>query len=251
MLKKILLASILFVSWYYIGVFFPPNITHDINTISRWDWYQIIINFFLAIFTFWAVLTALFKEWIVWLFWKPQVITTTEIIENQNRESNEPNNWEQRNTYVQSYSGQFIIENTWNMSAMNLEVKIESIKFKWLNDADYTNVSILEKSLIWNDDWWNWVINLAPEMRRRIKFCEITAPEQEPDVTSNNSRATLRINGTKDNILYSTWWNWIIECLIHSNNWKSRKETLEIHWSGSWCDRIPEMKNKFSAKLKK
>lgn len=242
---------------YLIGNIIPIKYlspTIEFTTIKSAEYYGLIVSSISAFVTFLAVIIALFKEDIrkKWIFSKIEVsIPEENFFEVLNSSiGNTTDNTNQALEAVK-YNCKIEIFNSGSISAMGLEIQLESLIFK---GTDYPTPQIIEtfsRSLSWNGNG-ETKINISPEGKKTISILELTAPEQQSSPEGDNLTIPAKLNiADIDNYPDFKKGKWTGSFAIFSTNAKPVRFTIEIVWNGRWQKRASEMKNNLKIDLKK
>lgn len=231
--------------------FLQPKI--EFSTIQTADYYSIVVNSISAFVTFLAVIIALFKEDIrkLWEFSKITVTIPSEsFFEVLNSSIGNTEDNISRPLEAIKYYCNIEVCNSGNISAMGLEIQLESLTF---SSPDFTTPQMIEtssKSISWNNQNES-KINLSPEGRKIISIIELSAPEQQSSPGGNNTTLPSKLNfaGISNNSDFIRG-KWVGSFAIFSTNAKPTRFKIEIDWNGRWQSRATEMRSNLRIDLK-
>lgn len=191
-----------------------------------------IINLFVCIGSFVAIIVALFKSEIEGMFKSVDLKAAFEnstVFEVLNEESSD-------NPTARQYYNNLFLTNYGNINALNCEVQIDEIKFKRETDLRPTSLYCEKLKLPFISDS---AFISANGGYQRIRLFEITS-SQDPD---GNIKMTLKLG---ENIYPITvGGTWTIKCCANLENAKPYVFTCEIKWDGMWHARRNEMQINF------
>ena len=251
--KKIGIGLAISIIAYIIGNLVPisylkPSVKQ--TEIESAEFLGIVISSISALVTFLAVLIALFKEdirkW--WEYSKIEVSIPEEnfreVLKSSIDSPNQPLEADRYDCKIEVY-------NSGNISAMGLEMQLESLVY---SGVDFPTAQIIESyghSIFW-DGKNESKITLPPEGRKSISILGLSAPEQQssPEGDEVTIPSKLNIAGL-DNPDDFKRGKWTAAFAIFSTNAKPIRFTMEIDWNGRWENRVTEMKNHLKIELKK
>jgi len=251
--KKIGLGLIISVVAYVIGNLIPVEFLKPeikVTEIESAEYYGLMISSISAIVTFLAVVIALFKEDIR-KWWEYSRVEASipnesfyEILKNNIDSSVQP-------LEAEKYDCKIQIFNSGNISAMGLEVQLESLIYSGVDFPTPQNIETYGHSIYWNGQK-ELKINLPPEGKKSISILELIAPEQQssPEGEDVSIPCQLNIAGIENSKDYSKG-KWTASFAIFSTNAKPIRFQIEIDWNGRWEKRVTEMRNHLKIELKK
>lgn len=253
---KIGLGLMIVILAYLIGNLIPIKYlspTVDSTPIKTAEYYGIIISSLSAFVTFLAVIIALFKEDIrkIWEYSKIQVsIPKENFFEILNSSIGHTTDNSNQPLEAIKYNCKIEIYNSGSISAMGLEMQLESLVY---TGSDYPTPQIIEtlgQSINWNG-LNETKINLPPEGKKALSILELSAPEQQSSPTGQNVLipAKLVIANIDNNSDFKKG-KWTAAFAIFSTNAKPVRFKIEIDWNGRWQMRATEMKNNLKIDLK-
>lgn len=228
----ILIIVVVFISAYYVGCRYPLfSLLYTVSNdpVNPGTHFGNIINIFLCIGSFGAVIVALFKAEIQGLFKSVNLKfgfeykSASEILAEGSSESPK----------AKLYYNNLKITNNGNINALNCEIQIDEVQFKKDQDVHETLIHIEKSKLSFGADDATFIP--ANGGYKRIKLFEI-ASSQDPE---GNIRNNFKIG---DNVIpCSHGGTWTIKCCINVENAHPYTINCEIKWDGVWHDRINEM----------
>ena len=228
----ILIILLVFIGGYYIGCKFPFfGLSYIISneSVNPGTHFGNVINIFLCIGSFGAVIVALFKAEIQGLFKSVDLKfgfeykNASEILAEGSLESPK----------AKLYYNNLKITNNGNINALNCEIQIDEVQFKKGQDVYETAIHIEKPKLSFGSDHITFIP--ANGGYKRIKLFEI-ASSQDP---KGNIKNNFKIG---DNVIScSHGGTWTIKCCINVENALPYTIICEVHWDGVWHDRINEM----------
>lgn len=228
----ILIIVFVFIGAYYIGCRYPLfSLLYIVSNdpVNPGIHFGNIINIFLCIGSFCAVIVALFKAEIQGLFKSVELETdferkdASEILAEGSSESPK----------AKSYYNNLKITNNGNINALNCEIQIDDVQFKRDQDVHETPIHIEKPKLSFGADEVTFIP--ANGGYKRVKLFEITS-SQDP---SGNTKNNFKIG---DNVIpCSHGGTWTINCCINAQNTHPYTICCEVKWDGVWHDRINEL----------
>ena len=182
------------------------------------------ISIFSAIFTFLAVVVALFKDEIMGNFKRADVTAealcdTVEEFLNEAQGDKDPS--------VAKYFNHLVLKNMGNINAQDCELSVDCMSFKGKDDVYYMPINY-QKKIVLLDGQERTYIPLNGG-KREAELVEINATE-DPD---GNKKIQLLIAGNSVVVKDGTWK--ITYCLNMSNA-TVKYFTFSIRWNGTWHD---------------
>lgn len=209
------------------------------------DWHH-VFSVIGSIGTVAAVVVALFKDEIMSSLFHPQIIVDkndegddTGLIEVKDQNEGTPK--------VKCYECCVRVSNTGNRPASECEVKLIGVRYstsngKWkelMKDTKHVGWSYTEDT-----------ITLLTDECKRLPLFRIYPDNSEgtPDNTKKSSKRILLFGFTMEN-KFQRKGHWIFSYKISSSKKEYCKFDVDVNWSGTWCERINEMKDEITIKL--
>ena len=251
--KKIGLGLVISIIAYIIGNLVPieflkPKI--KVTEIESAEYYNLMIGSISAIVTFLAVVIALFKEdirkW--WEYSKVEASIPEQSFYEILKNNIEPG---KRPLEAEKYDCKIEVYNSGNISAMGLEIQLESLVYSGVDFPTPQVIETLGHSICWNGQKES-KINLPPEGKKSISILALNAPEQQssPEGKDVSIPCMLSIAGIENPKDYLRG-KWTAAFAIFSTNAKPIRFKIVIDWNGRWENRVTEMKNHLTINLTK
>jgi hypothetical protein len=254
---KLAIAFIIGIIFYIIGNVIPIKefkFTIEHTPIRTAEYYALIIRAIAAFATFLAVVVALFKEDIrrLWEFAKIEVSMADEhFFEVLNSNIGNSNNDSPQLLESEKYVCKIDIHNAGNITALGVEIQLESLLFKGAGSLSYQNIEVPDSHCklqkIKND-----FVTLPPGNIKSINILELIGSVQQSLPKGNGAvipaAPKLLFVGIENNASFVNGF-WKATFVIYSPNTKPTRFTLEANWNGKWEKRATEMKNNLSISL--
>lgn len=246
---KIGLPLIAGIIGYFVGNYLPirfltPSFTDE--TLTKGEYYRLMISIISAVITFSAVLVALFKDDLreIWKrpiiqFAMPSEVTVEDL--NSSFESESVNDTPIANRYVSRIE----VKNIGNLPTLNAEIYLDKLEFTPKDSTIVQNIEASSSALKWNGKETSSII-IPPGGRKLVEIVEITPPEKisTPDSAKQNKPPTLiigEIHNSKD----KAKGKWSAKFSLYAQNHKPTSFVVEIEWNGVWKTRLAEFKNHY------
>lgn len=243
---KICALILAIIAGYLIGNFIPTELFRPkfINeTLNKGEYYSLLISIISAAITFFAVLTALFKDDLreLWnrpiiQFSTPDEMTTEDL--NSALESETANYTPIANRYI----SRIVVENIGKMAALNAEMYLDKLEFTPKDTSISQNLECSGSALKWNGTESHSII-IPPGGKKLIKIVEITQPEKisTPESAKLHNPPKLTI-GEIQNIKDKLKGTWTATFSLYAQNHKPTSIIVEIEWNGVWKTRLTDFK---------
>lgn len=242
---RLLIAILLLVLGYFLGIFFPFNIRPEIKhqPLTSGEYYYYAITTIGVIATILTVIVALFKADIIRLL--KHVKFKFEFMDD--REIHETTEDVQGTKKATKYYSVSNLENIGNISADNCELYIDKIIFYSDNRSDI----ILAESKPF--DWISSKgrVYIPSNGKMPLHLCELHKPQKSstPDGQGNDIPPKLKILGYSD-IYVEKGGKWECFYSLHSSSMlKPKRFKVTITWNGNWEQRLTEMVNNLNVEL--
>lgn len=250
----VIICIILLSFGYFLGVKIPFTnelplvIEASKSTVSKFEYFSLLINFILAVFTLLTIAVALLKEEIVGL-WK-KVIFSAHLdsehgfVENISRRSGSPS--------ADSYQLKLNITNNGTINALNCRVIISKVIYKNSTSNNTREIKNHTNKILTNSEHQI----LSPSTSFEITIAEINVNRDNSDnnVSSAGQAApapapALLIAGRQ--IDQDCHYGSIeVHFSIHCDSTASLKRIIIIQWDGTWKDRLADIQPHLKATLK-
>jgi hypothetical protein len=216
------------------------------TAIKSPEYYALVIRSLSALVTFLAVCVALFKEDLrkIWEYSKLEVsIPTDNFFEVLNTSSGSPSMVKPTVLEATNYSCKIQITNSGTVSALGLELSLESLVFSGPSYPAPQNIETFGLPISW-DGKSDTKMNLPPEGKKLVNVLDLTGPKQQSSPGGQNMTipSSLFIAGIKNSEDHANG-KWIGTFAIFSTNSRPVRFQLEIEWNGKWQKRATEMKS--------
>lgn len=228
----ILIIVVVFIGAYWVGCRYPLfSLLYTVSedSVNPGTHFGNVINIFLCIGSFGAVIVALFKAEIQGLFKSVELKSdfecksASEILTEGSSESPK----------AKLYYNNLKITNNGNINALNCEIQIDEVQFKRGQDVHATSIHIDKPKLNFGSDDITFIP--ANGGYKRLKLFEI-ASSQDP---AGNIKNNFKIG---DNVIpCDQGGTWTIKCCINIENAHPYIIRCEVTWDAVWHDRINEM----------
>ena len=246
---KIGLLILSLIMGYFIGNYLPidilkPNFSDD--SLTKGEYYRLIVSIISAIITFFALFIALFKDDIREQWKRPKIIfelPEQHTIEDTDSSLDSESGAE--TIRAKRYVSRIEIQNNGNLPAMNCELYLEKLEFV-LNDSTLAqNIECSSSPLEWNGTDSKTII-IPPGGKKLLDIIEVKAPEKvsTPDSAKMNNKTQLII-GTIANEKDQMKGKWKAKFSLYSQNHNPVSFEVEIEWNGLWKNRYSEFGNNF------
>lgn len=242
---RILIAILLLVIGYFIGVFMPFNIRPEVEhkPLTSGEYYYYTITTFGVIATILTVIVALFKNDII-RFFKRVKFKFDFMDDKKIHETTEEVQGTKKATKYYSVSN---LENIGNISADNCELYIDKIIF---NTDNRTDIVLAESKPF---EWLSRKerVYIPSNGKMPLHLFELHKPQKSstPDGQGNDIPSKLRILGHSD-IYVEKGGTWECFYSLHSSSMLKPKRFKEtITWNGNWEQRLTEMINNLTVDL--
>lgn len=223
---------------YFFGCLWPfKSIMYPLsdNPVDKGQNLENFISIFVALFTLFAVIVALFKDEIVGNFKSVDVdidvlSDTVEEYLNESQGNSDPT--------VSKFFNQMVFKNKGNVNALDCELLLEKISFKSQTDLLPRPINITKSKVLIGGQDRTYIPKNGGH--READLIEIMATE-DPD---GNKKTQLLI---ADNPVPSKAGTWTVECCLNMSNASIKHCQFEIVWDGNWH----EHKNNMQIQIKK
>ncbi len=251
---KFIFLLIAVIAGYILGNFIPIEIfrpTFIEESISKTEYYKIMLSLVSACITFCAVLVALFKDDFR-EYWKrpkiefhtPSEMTIEDLSASLESEINNDN------IFANKYISRIEVKNVGNLPALNSEIYLDKLEFIPKDSSIAQIIECSGSALEWNGaDIQNIII--PPGGKKLINIIEVTPPEKisTPDSEKINKPPCLIIGNIKNTKEHQKG-KWIATFSLYAQNHKPVSFKLEIEWTGIWKNRLTEFNNQFKISKK-
>ena len=234
---------------YLIGNYLPidilrPNFSDD--SLTKGEYYRLIVSIISAIITFFALFIALFKDDIREQWKRPKIIF--ELPEQHTIEDTDSSLDSESGTETiraKRYVSRIEIHNQGNLPAMNCELYLEKLEFVLKDSTLAQNIECSSAPLEWNGTDSKTII-IPPGGKKLLDIIEVKAPEKvsTPDSAKTNNKTQLVI-GTIANEKDQLKGKWKAKFSLYSQNQSPVSFEVEIEWNGLWKNRYSEFGNHF------
>lgn len=209
------------------------------------DWYY-VLSMIGSIGTVAAVAVALFKDEIMGSLFHPHIIAEkndegddTGLIEVKDQNEGTPK--------VQYYECCARISNTGNRPTNQCEVKLIGVKY-YMSNGKCKDLMKDTKHVDWSNS--EEVATLLTEECKKVPLFRIY-PDNSEGTPDNKTKSLKRIHlfGFTMENKFQRNGHWIFSYKISSSQKEYCKFDVDVNWSGTWCDRINEMKDEITVKL--
>ena len=248
-MKKILSIALLFAIGLIIGII-VTMIWYAYHTSSNpqghlQDWHH-VFSMIGSIGTVAAVVVALFKDEIMSTLFHPKIVVEKND-EGDNTGLIEVKDQNEGTLKVKYYECCVRISNTGNRPTNECEVKLIGVKYctyngKWkelMKDSKHVDWSYTED-----------VATLLTDDCKRLPLFRIF-PDNSEGTPDNKMRSSKRIHlfGFTMENKFQRKGHWIFSYKISSSKKEYCKFDVDVDWTGTWCERINEMKDEITIKL--
>ncbi len=250
---KILLAVVVLIIVYVIGMWFPleilkPNYKDEL--INKSEYYRLLISIISAFITFSAVIVALFKDDIreYWKYSKIDFNSPANItIEDRNDDGDSQSD---DLIQVRRFLSRIEVQNSGNLPTMNAEIYLDKLEFIPNDSTIPQYVETTGTPIKWNGANSETII-IPPGGKKLINVVEVIAPEKIslPDSAKESKPAKLII-GNIENKLGDNKGKWNATFTLYAQNVKATSFVINIEWNGIWKNRLTEMSNYFKIEKK-
>ncbi|MGY4041090.1 hypothetical protein [Aeromonas hydrophila] len=210
--------------------------------VSKFEYFSLLINLVLAVFTFLTIAVALLKEEIVGL-WK-KVIFSADLdnekgfVENISRRSG--------STSADSYQLKLKITNNGTINALNCRVIISKVIYKNGASNNAREMKYHANKILTNSEHQI----LSPSTSFEITIAEININRDNSDNVSNTGPVTPAPAPTPTPTLLIAGGQIEQDCHngslevhfpIHCDSTESLKKVMIIQWDGAWKDRLADI----------
>jgi len=251
---KLIFLLIAGIAGYILGNFIPIEIFKPKfidESISKTEYYKIMLSIVSAFITFCAVLVALFKDDFREYWKRPRIqFHTPNDITIEDLSASLESETTGDNIYANKYISRIEVKNIGNLPALNSEVYLDKLEFIAKNTSIAQAIECPGTALEWNGaDIQNIII--PPGGKKLINIIEVTPPEKisTPESEKTNKPACLIIGNIKSTREQPNG-KWIATFSLYAQNHKPVSFKLEIEWTGVWKNRLTEFNNQFKISKK-
>lgn len=209
------------------------------------DWYH-VFSIIGSIGTVAAVVVALFKDEIMGSLFHPQIIV------NKNDEGDgtgliEVKDQNERTLKARYYECCVQVSNTGNRPTNECEVKLIGVRYSTSN-GKWKELMKDTKRVGWS--YTEDAVTLLTDECKRLPLFRIFPDNSEgtPDNTKKSLKRIHLFGFTLEN-KFQRKGQWIFSYKISSSKKEYCKFDVDVAWTGTWCDRINEMKDEITIKL--
>lgn len=246
---KIALLILAIIIGYTIGSYLPieilkPNFTD--TSLSKGEYYRLIVSIISAFITFFALFIALFKDDIREQWKRPRISfelpnkhTVEDIDSSLDAESGA------ETIRAKRYLTRIEIQNNGNLPALSCEMYLEKLEFIPKETSISQNIECSSAALEWNGTESQTII-IPPGGKKLVDILEVTAPEKvsTPDSVKTNNKSQLII-GTIPNNKDQSKGKWKAKFSLYAQNHTPVSFEIEVEWNGVWKNRFTEFSNHF------
>lgn len=251
---KIGVAILIGIVGYLIGSYVPlelfkPEFTD--NTLSKGEYYRLVISVISAVITFGAVFVALFKDDMREQWKRPRIefctpteMTIEDISTSLDSESGADT------VKANRYLSRVEVNNKGNLPALNAEIYLDKLEFTPKDSSIPQHIESSSTALEWNGTESLSII-IPPGGKKLINIVEITPPEiiSTPD-SEKTKKASKLIVGNIENTKEQIKGKWTATFSLYAQNHKPTNFSVEIVWSGLWKNRLTEFNNHYQISKK-
>ncbi len=247
---KFILLIIAFIVGYTLGNFIPIEIFKPKfieESISKTEYYKIMLALVSACITFCAVLVALFKDDFREYWKRPKIEFHTP---NEMTVEDLSASLETENIFANKYISRIEVKNVGNLPALNSEIYLDKLEFIPKDTSIAQTIECSGAALEWNGaDLLNIII--PPGGKKLINIIEVTPPEKisTPESEKTHKPACLIIGNIKSTKEQQKG-KWVATFSLYAQNHKPVSFKLEIEWTGLWKNRLTEFNNQFKISKK-
>ncbi len=237
---------------YIVGLVFPYHFFQptfqDSDTLTKAEYYRIVIAIISAMITFCAMIVALFKDDFR-EYWKRPKVRFIEpnnlTIEDKDTAESE-NSTSEIHIVVNKYISRMEILNEGNLPTLNAEIYLDHLTFTPKNSTIEQHVETTSTALEWNGNGSSSII-IPPGGKKLIKIAEIIAPEKysTPDSPQIAKPSIITIGDIESNEQKGTW---KAKFTLYAQNHRPTSFDITIEWDGQWKSRLTEFKNHYMIK---
>ena len=149
---------------------------------------------------------------------------------------------------AQFYKCTMRLKNTGCKELIDLQLVLKEVLF--VSNGKNKKINRSENTIFWINPEIK-KINLRETEQKEIIIARIL-PEASEGTPDNSSKSPLRFSITGINLdkKYNQKGDWIVRYCIQTPHKIIKTIQVELHWSGTWCNRINEMSNEVSSKIK-
>lgn len=232
---------------YIIGLVFPyhffkPNF-EDSDSLTKAEYYRIVVAIISAMITFCAMIVALFKDDFREYWKRPKIkfIEPSNLTIEDKDTSESENASSESHIIVNKYISRIEVLNEGNLPALNAEIYLDHLTFTPKNSTIEQYIETTSTALEWNGSGSSLII-IPPGGKKLVKIAEITSPEKfsTPDSVQIAKAATITIGDLESNEQKGTW---KAKFTLYAQNHRPISFDITIEWDGQWKSRLTEFKN--------
>jgi hypothetical protein len=249
---KIGLLILAIIVGYIVGNYIPleilkPNFTD--TSLSKGEYYRLIVSIISAFITFFALFIALFKDDIREQWKRPRILfilPDKHTVEDTNSSLDAESGAE--TIKAKRYLTRIEIQNNGNLPALNCEMYLDKLEFIPKDTSISQNIECSSAPLGWNGTDSQTII-IPPGGKKLIDILEVTAPEKisTPNSASTNNKSSLII-GTIPNDKDQSKGKWNAKFSLYAQNHNPVSFEIEVEWNGLWKNRFTEFSSHFQIK---
>lgn len=249
---KIGLLIIAVIVGYVVGNYIPieilkPNFTD--TSLSKGEYYRLIVSIISAFITFFALFIALFKDDIREQWKRPQIqfeLPEKHTVEDTDSSLDAESGAE--TIKAKRYLTRIEIQNNGNLPALNCEMYLDKLEFIPKDTSISQNIECSSAPLKWNGTDSQTII-IPPGGKKLVDVLEVTAPEKisTPNSAKTNNKSALII-GTIPNHKDQSKGKWKAIFSLYAQNHNPVSIEVEIEWNGLWKNRLTEFSSHFQIK---
>ena len=225
---------------YLLGIYLPLRdngvYVNNLEPMTKGEYYGNIINVFVALCTFFAILVALFKESILRLINHPNCkleLLEDGIVEIIDREQSTPQ--------ADSYECKLQVHNAGNETANGCEIYVSEILYSQKRGQDTRPIRDIQgkKKLFWDSAF----LDIPPKISKDIRLFKISSPNNygTPEGQRKSEKLRIEFNGVQIPLNNAQKGYWEVKYYMNCKNGASQYFTVQIEWDGSWKNRKTEM----------
>ena len=249
---KIGLLILAIIVGYIVGNYMPieilsPNFTD--SSLSKGEYYRLIVSIISAFITFFALFIALFKDDIREQWKRPRILfslpdkhTAEDTDSSLDVESGA------ETIKAKRYLTRIEIQNIGNLPALSCEMYLDKLEFLPKDTSISQNIECSSAPLEWNGTDSQTII-IPPGGKKLVDILEVTAPEKvsTPDSAKTNNKSELII-GTIPNDKDQSKGKWKATFSLYAQNHNPVSFEIEVEWDGIWKNRFTEFSSHFQIK---
>lgn len=246
---KIGLLILAIIIGYLVGNYLPieilkPNFTD--TSLSKGEYYRLIVSIISAFITFFALFIALFKDDIREQWKRPRisfVLPNKHTIEDTDSSLDAESGAE--TIKAKRYLTRIEIQNNGNLPALSCEMYLDKLEFITKDTSISQNIECSSAPLEWNGTESQTII-IPPGGKKLVDILEVTAPEKvsTPDSAKTNNKSQLII-GTIPNNKDQAKGKWKAKFSLYAQNHTPVSFEIEVEWNGIWKNRFTEFSSHF------